>query len=395
MNPINWLEWVVSWILIAFHTGLGKIFGDSSGFAWTLSIVGLVIVIRILLIPLFVKQIKSQRNLQLIQPQIKEIQKKFAGDRERQSQELMKVYRETGTNPLASCLPILLQAPIFYALFQTLQGIAQNIPRGVLTPELVAQARAANVFGAPFYGTFLGAAETPFPATTRVVAFILIILMTLTTFFTQRQMIVKNMASDNPIVKQQKILLYVFPLMFALGGINFPIGVLIYWFTTNLWSMGQQFYVIRNNPQPNTPAYEAWERRKAEKQAAKMVARGEAPSIEAVLDPPPPPPPPRVQPKRQPKSQRSAPRPNPVVAKPARLESAAAESVEAAETDPAGVESTAPPTAGQNGSTADLSGSGPSSGSSPGGSSQSAGGAKKPTGAGRKGNAARPSGKKK
>jgi YidC/Oxa1 family membrane protein insertase len=79
----------------------------NSGWTWALSIVGLVIVIRILLIPLFVKQIKAQRNLQIIQPQMKEIQKKYAGDRERQSQEMMKLYRETGTNPLASCLPIL------------------------------------------------------------------------------------------------------------------------------------------------------------------------------------------------------------------------------------------------------------------------------------------------
>jgi YidC/Oxa1 family membrane protein insertase len=103
------------------------------------------------------------------------------------------------------------------------------------------------------------------------------------------------------MVKQQKILLYVFPLIFAIGGINFPIGVLIYWFTTNVWTMGQQFYVIRNNPAPGTPAYDAWEARKAAKAARKAG--------------PPPPPPPgepdeeakptaRVQPKRQPRSKR-------------------------------------------------------------------------------------------
>ena len=90
----------------------------------------------------------------------------------------------------------------------------------------------------------------------------MIALMTATTFITQRQLIVKNSAPDNPMVKQQKILLYVFPIIFAVSGINFPIGVLIYWFTTNLWSMGQQFWVIRNNPQPGTPAFEAREARK-------------------------------------------------------------------------------------------------------------------------------------
>jgi YidC/Oxa1 family membrane protein insertase len=101
--------------------------------------------------------------------------------------------------------------------------------------------------------------------------------MTATTFITQRQLIVKNSAPDNPMVKQQKILLYVFPLIFAVSGINFPIGVLIYWFTTNLWSMGQQFWVIRNNPQPGTPAHAAREARRAAKQAAQV-----GPAIESI-----------------------------------------------------------------------------------------------------------------
>ena len=110
--------------------------------------------------------------------------------------------------------------------------------------------------------------QTPNPTATRILAIIMIALMTATTFITQRQLIVKNSAPDNPMVKQQKILLYVFPVIFAVSGINFPIGVLIYWFTTNLWSMGQQFWVIRNNPQPGTPAFEAKEARKAAKAAA-------------------------------------------------------------------------------------------------------------------------------
>jgi len=129
---------------------------------------------------------------------------------------------------------------------------------------------------------------------------VLIVLMTITTFTTQRQLIVKNSAKDNPMVQQQKILLYVFPVIFAVTGINFPVGVLIYWLTTNLWSMGQQFYVIRNNPQPDTPAYEAWEMRQAAKRAKKNG--GVDP-----LAPPPPvaaPPAPRQQPKKQTRSNR-------------------------------------------------------------------------------------------
>ena len=130
MFILDWLKNAVSWILVQFHQLFTNVLGmnPDSGWTWAFSIVGLVIVIRIALIPLFVKQIKAQRNLQLIQPQMKEIQKKYAGDKERQSQEMMKLYKETGTNPLSSCLPILLQAPIFFALFSTLQGVASTTP---------------------------------------------------------------------------------------------------------------------------------------------------------------------------------------------------------------------------------------------------------------------------
>jgi YidC/Oxa1 family membrane protein insertase len=261
-----------------------------------------------LLIPLFVKQIKAQRNLQIIQPQMKEIQKKYAGDKERQSKEMMKLYKETGTNPLASCLPILLQAPIFFALFSVLQGIAMLQPEGVFNWEkyepLMYNAHDASIWGVPLYGTFLNASEVAVdgfsPTATKILASVLIVLMSGTTFLTQRQLIVKNTAPGNPMVRQQKILLYVFPIVFAVGGINFPIGVLIYWFTTNLWTMGQQFWVIRNNPQPGTPAYEALESRKNAKIARKggVITDVEVTDIVSVT-------PERVQPKRTSKSKRS------------------------------------------------------------------------------------------
>ncbi len=299
MFILDWLKNAVSWILVQFHSLFTAIGLDpDSGWTWTFSIVGLVIVIRILLIPLFVKQIKAQRNLQLIQPQMKEIQKKYAGDKERQSQEMMKLYRETGTNPLASCLPIILQAPIFFALFSVLQGVAMYpknpaddpgyVAPGVFSwdqyADLTASMHDAEIFGVPLYATFMDADQTPNPMATRILTVILIALMTATTFITQRQLIVKNSAPDNPMVKQQKILLYVFPVIFAVSGINFPIGVLIYWFTTNLWSMGQQFYVIRNNPQPGTPAYEAREARKAAKAKRKGSAASTTTTTTAPTD---------------------------------------------------------------------------------------------------------------
>ena len=308
MFILDWLRTGVSWVLVQFHTLLSNFMDPNSGWTWAFSIVGLVIVIRILLIPLFVKQIKAQRNLQIIQPQMKEIQKKYAGDKERQSKEMMKLYKETGTNPLASCLPILLQAPIFFALFSVLQGIAMLQPEGVFNWDkyapLLINAHDASIWGVPLYGTFLNADEVAVdgfsPIATKILASVLIVLMSGTTFLTQRQLIVKNTAPGNPMVRQQKILLYVFPIVFAVGGINFPIGVLIYWFTTNLWTMGQQFWVIRNNPQPGTPAFEALESRKN----AKLIRKGgvitdvEVTDIVSVT-------PERVQPKRTPKSKRS------------------------------------------------------------------------------------------
>ena len=308
MFILDWLRTGVSWVLVQFHTLLSNFMDPNSGWTWAFSIVGLVIVIRILLIPLFVKQIKAQRNLQIIQPQMKEIQKKYAGDKERQSKEMMKLYKETGTNPLASCLPILLQAPIFFALFSVLQGIAMLQPEGVFNWDkyapLLINAHDASIWGVPLYGTFLNADEVAVdgfsPTATKILASVLIVLMSGTTFLTQRQLIVKNTAPGNPMVRQQKILLYVFPIVFAVGGINFPIGVLIYWFTTNLWTMGQQFWVIRNNPQPGTPAFEALESRKN----AKLIRKGgvitdvEVTDIVSVT-------PERVQPKRTSKSKRS------------------------------------------------------------------------------------------
>lgn len=302
MFILDWLKTGVSWILVQFHTFFSLFLDPASGWTWALSIIGLVIVIRILLIPLFVKQIKSQRNLQLIQPKIKEIQKQYKGDKEMQSQEMMKLYRETGTNPLASCLPIIAQAPIFFALFGVLQGIAQEKPVGVFAwdqyASLLPQAHDAQIFGVPIYGTFKDAAQTPNPTATHILALVLIIAMTITTFTTQRQLIIKNSAPDNPMVKQQKIMLYVFPLVFAIGGINFPIGVLIYWFTTNLWTMGQQFYVIRNNPQPGTPAHEAKLARQAAKDRNQAIADG---SAGETVDPTPAQ---RSQPKRSSRSKR-------------------------------------------------------------------------------------------
>ena len=198
---------------------------------------------------------------------MKEIQKKYKDDRQKQSEEMMKLYKEHKTNPLASCFPILAQAPIFFALFTVLNGIGKNPPvkYGVLTQSDVISAANATFFGAPISQTFLGTDIT----VVKVVTVILIAFMSLTTFTTQRQLMLKGMpkmdSSNNMMLQQQKIMLYAFPVIFAISGVNFPIGVLIYWSTTNLWTWGQQYYVIKRNPTPGSPAFEELERKKRKK----------------------------------------------------------------------------------------------------------------------------------
>ena len=268
MNTIlNPLYIAVSWVIKTIHSLLSPIFGAASGVSWSLAIIGLVILIRVILIPLFVKQIKSQRALTALQPHLKEIQKKYKDDRQKQSEEMMKLYKEHKTNPLASCFPILAQAPIFFALFTVLNGIGKNPPiaHGVLTQQDVVNAAQAKFFGAPISETFLGTTS----GTVKIVTVILIAFMSLTTFTTQRQLMVKGMpkmdSSNNMMLQQQKIMLYLFPVIFAISGVNFPVGVLIYWSTTNLWTWGQQYYVIKRNPTPGSPAYEELQRKRAAK----------------------------------------------------------------------------------------------------------------------------------
>jgi YidC/Oxa1 family membrane protein insertase len=159
----------------------------------------------------------------------------------------------------------LLQAPFFLALFQVLNGIANGHPKGLLDAADVASAQQAEIFGAPISAKFIGSDSM----TVKIVTVVMILLMSLSQFITQRQLMLKNLPADaaknNPYLQQQKILLYVFPIMFAVFGVNFPVGVLLYWLVSNIWTMGQQFYVIRRNPTPGSVAYEALEKRRAAK----------------------------------------------------------------------------------------------------------------------------------
>ncbi|MFT4109696.1 membrane protein insertase YidC [Propionicimonas sp.] len=270
------LYWAVSGILVGFHSVLTSLGLNADwGVTWALSIVLLTVVIRTALIPLFVRQINSSRNMQLIQPKVKELNEKYGHDRERLGQETMKLYKDEGVNPMASCLPLLLQMPIFLALFYVLNSVSRtpDQPLGYFfqsNPELATSLHNATIFGAQLSSTFLPI-DGGFGATQWVTA-TLVVLMTVVLFFTQLQLMRKNMppeALTGQMAQQQKMMLYVFPFMYLFMGVNIPIGVLIYWLTTNLWTMGQQYILIHNNPAPGTPAYVDWEER--------MRARGKDP----------------------------------------------------------------------------------------------------------------------
>lgn len=278
------LYWAVSGIVVFFHWLYTPLFGPDgadSGWNWTLSIISLTVVIRTLLIPLFVKQINSARNMQLLQPKMAELQKKHGHDREKLGQETMKMYREEGVSPTASCLPLLLQMPIFLALFRVLEGVSSGNVRGhffKVNPELVSSLQNAEIFGARL-------ADRIFPMTsfgpTQAVGIVLVVAMVAVFFVTQLQLMRKNLPPESltgPMAQQQKLMLYFFPIVYAASSVVIPIGVLIYWLTSNLWTMAQQGLLIRNNPAPNTPAFIEWEERmlaKGKDPQAIMLARAE------------------------------------------------------------------------------------------------------------------------
>lgn len=277
------LQWVVAWVLAIFHevfTAIGL--PAANGWTWVLSIAGLTLVMRAILIPLFVYQIKSQRKMQLLQPQIQRLQAKYKGKKDQYSrqamaEEQMNLFRDNKTSPWASCLPLLVQMPIFFSLFR----VIHNMPKvadgsigaiGGFTQNLAQQAEASSVFGISLSATFL---ETP-GIGVKLLTGVLIVIMASTMFITQKQMMAKNMsetAMANPMMQSQKMLLYVMPVVFGFGGLYFPLGVLFYWLVSNTWTMCQQHVVIRNMPAPGSKAEKEMLERKARK--GKPVAQPE------------------------------------------------------------------------------------------------------------------------
>ncbi len=281
------IKWVIEGILVGFHwllTSLGM--DPAAGLTWVLSIVGLVLVVRAALIPLFVRQIKSQRKMLEVAPQLKKIQDKYKGkkdqfSREAMQRETMELYRKAGTNPFSSCLPLLVQMPIFFSLFSVLNEAKAdsegNFKAGVfwLTEDLNRQFGSSSLFDiAPLKHSIQSAlAANPVEVVVVIIAAVMVVIMTATQFITQLQIMSKNQSPEmkaSPMYRQQRILLYILPLVFAFSGFAFPIGVMFYWLTSNIWTMIQQFIVIRNMPTPGSEAALAREARLAKRNRNKM-----------------------------------------------------------------------------------------------------------------------------
>lgn len=270
-----------AWVMVTIHKLLVAIgMSDGPGPAWVLSIVGLTVVVRVLIMPLFVKQIRSSRGMQAMQPELRALQNKYKGKKdpasqERMREEMMALYRKHGTNPLSSCLPLLIQMPIFFALFRVLArlqevansaGSAHPVKIGPLTPALAADVQSSSLFGAPLSSSFMNSGS----ATVKIVTMVLIVLMTVTQFYTMHQLTMKNMPksvteSDNPAMRTQRMMMYGMPLIFFITGPQFQVGVLIYWLVSNVWTMGQQWWTIRNMPAVGSEAYKKRQERRRRK----------------------------------------------------------------------------------------------------------------------------------
>ncbi|MGR7024577.1 membrane protein insertase YidC [Geodermatophilus sp. URMC 62] len=261
---LDWLYTAIAFVMKTWHAVFSTFLDPAGGITWALSIIFLVVTVRLILFPLFVKQVKSQRAMQEIQPEIQKLRKEYGADRQGFSQAMMALQKERGVNPLAGCLPILPQIPVFLSLFHVLRRLRPGAP-GLYSWDgtLTDQAARAELFGAPISSSFNMTGQKAvdilaLPGVTqggiRAVALTLMVIMCVTTFFTQKQIMRRSGPVEGQAAMVQKLLLYGMPVSLFVTGFFFPIGVLLYWMTNNLWTLGQQFFILRKMPPPGSPA---------------------------------------------------------------------------------------------------------------------------------------------
>jgi YidC/Oxa1 family membrane protein insertase len=299
----NWFSldiiyYPVSGIMWVWYKLFASFLGPSNFFAWALAVMFLVFTLRAILYKPFVRQIRTTRQMQELQPQIKALQKKYGKDRQRMALEMQKLQREHGFNPVLGCLPMLAQIPVFLGLYHVLRSfnrttgglgqphlsVAQNRATGnyVFSPTDVAHFLDANLFGAPI-GAYM-TQRTGLDAFTHfdrgaviAVGLPVMILAGIATYFNSRASVARQSpeAAANPqTALMNKLALYVFPLGVVVGGPFLPLAIILYWFANNIWTFGQQHYVFgKIEKEDEAKRLEAIERR-----AANAPAPGAKPS---------------------------------------------------------------------------------------------------------------------
>jgi YidC/Oxa1 family membrane protein insertase len=250
----------VSWLMAQIHSGLSLFMPSTSGQAWFLTIVVLVVLMRLVLVPLFVKQMHAMRKMSALTPQLQELRKKYKNDKQTLNEETMRLYKEAGVNPLGGCLPLLAQMPVFFALFTVLREIAgwhsgQALPFG-FSEATVKSAQDANILGANIADKVLFTDGMNVPLHAKIVILCFVAISVTTTFLTVRQStkrgMTPQMTPDNPMAQSQKYMAYIVPF-FALSGLYWAFGLVLYWVTTNVWTLGQQYLLFKRYP-PTVPA---------------------------------------------------------------------------------------------------------------------------------------------
>jgi YidC/Oxa1 family membrane protein insertase len=256
---LNFIYYPVSFILWCWHWVFGHVFGESSGFAWALSVVFLVFTLRAILFKPFVGQVRSMRKMQEFAPELQKIKKKYANDKQRQAQEMQKLQSEHGVNPLGGCLPMLVQIPVFIGLFHVLRSFKPGWGEVYFfDAQGVESFVNAKLFGANLSTFITMPWDDPNPNTPSLidfgterssvlyVAIPLMIVASIATHFTARHSVARQTqaATDNPQTAiMNKLTLYLFPLGVLVGGLFFPIAILLYWLSNNAWTLGQQYVV--------------------------------------------------------------------------------------------------------------------------------------------------------
>ncbi len=254
-NPLNVLYDAVGWIVKQIYGFLSPIFGASSGWTWALTIIILVVFMRLLMVPLFIKQMHTTRAMTSLQPQMAALRKRYKDDKQTLNQETMKLYQEAGVNPLMGCLPVVAQLPLFFALFSVLRAIAEwkpgQAPKYGLTTAMVEGASHAKILGVSIADKFLFSHGVSVPLHAKAVILLAVIVSMVTTYLTVRQSMKRGMmpaaTPDNPMGQSQKYMAYIMPF-FALTGLYWPFGLVLYWVTTNLWTLGQQWVLFQRYP---------------------------------------------------------------------------------------------------------------------------------------------------